>query len=128
MNECACREAGKVVVVATQMLESIANAASPTRAEAYNVATAVYDGGDTVMLSAESASGKYPVEAIVLMNRILEHTEADPLYRQLTHAVARRAIQLCQRDAFGAANGTISDALSLGDVTYTASGAAAQRI
>ncbi|WP_321815161.1 MULTISPECIES: pyruvate kinase [unclassified Paraburkholderia] len=123
-----CREAGKPVVVATQMLESMVNSASPTRAEASDVATAVYDGADTVMLSAESASGKYPVEAVAMMNRILERTEADPLYRQLMHAVAPRDTATAT-DAIGAAIRTISDALPLAaTVTYTTSGATALRV
>jgi pyruvate kinase len=123
-----CREAGKPVVVATQMLESMINAAAPTRAEASDVATAVYDGADAVMLSAESASGKYPVEAVSMMTRILERTEADPSYRQLMHAVAPRDT-VTATDAIGAAIRTISDALSLAaTVTYTASGATALRV
>jgi pyruvate kinase len=64
----------------------------PTRAEASDVATAIYDGADAVMLSAESAAGDYPVEAATIMNRIIEQVEADPMYRQLidaSHSVAR---------------------------------------
>lgn len=81
-----CRDQGKPVVVATQMLESMVESPVPTRAEASDVATAVYDGADAVMLSAESASGKYPVESASMMNRIIEQVEADPAYRQLINA------------------------------------------
>jgi pyruvate kinase len=79
----SCRQAGKPVVVATQMLDSMVHAASPTRAEASDVATAIYDGVDAVMLSAESASGAYPTEAVAMMDRIIQKTECDPIYRQM---------------------------------------------
>ena len=78
--------AGKPVIVATQMLESMIESPVPTRAEASDVATAIYDGADAVMLSAESATGKHPQAAVAMMSRIIEGTEADPQYRQLIDA------------------------------------------
>ncbi len=79
----SCRAAGKPVVVATQMLDSMVLTPTPTRAEASDVATAIYDGVDAVMLSAESASGHYPIESVEMMDRIIRQTEQDTVYRQM---------------------------------------------
>lgn len=83
----ACRLAAKPVIVATQMLDSMAAAPAPTRAEASDVATAIYDGADAVMLSQESAIGKYPVETVEMMDRIIWNTENHQAYRSIIDAL-----------------------------------------
>ena len=81
-----CRAAGKPVVVATQMLDSMVRSPSPTRAEASDVASAVYQGADAVMLSAESAVGDFPVESVAMMDRIIKRVQRDPKYRSVIDA------------------------------------------
>ena len=119
-----CRRLGKPVIVATQMLESMVDSPVPTRAEASDVATAIYDGADAVMLSAESASGKFPVEAVTIMNRIIEQVESDPQYRQLidaSHTAARPGADAAEAVCC-AARRTVGLLQAAAIVCYTSSG------
>ncbi len=124
----ACRKLGKPVIVATQMLESMVSAPVPTRAEASDVATAIYDGADAVMLSAESASGQYPVESVRMMNGIIEQTEADPHYRDAIDA-SHTPPAANTADAIGWAARSVAGLLDVAAlVAYTSSGSSALRM
>ncbi|MBM3504060.1 MAG: pyruvate kinase [Alphaproteobacteria bacterium] len=123
----AARQAGKPVVVATQMLESMIGAPSPTRAEVSDVATAVYDGADAVMLSAESAAGQYPTEAVAMMDRIIRQTERETVYHQL-RAAWHPGTEATSADAISTAARQVAETLgATAIVTFTTTGSTALR-
>lgn len=123
----AARQLGKPVVVATQMLESMISSPAPTRAEASDVATAVYDGADAVMLSAETAAGQYPFEAVNMMDRIVARVEQDGSWRAAIEA-SRPAPDPVTADAIAAAARQICHTINArAIVAFTASGSTALR-
>jgi pyruvate kinase len=122
------RKMGKPVVVATQMLESMIKAPTPTRAEVSDVATAIYDGADAIMLSAESAAGDWPEEAVAMMNRIAISVESDKGYAARLHFTETKA-DPTTADALSEAAFDIAKTVSAAAIIcFTTSGSTARRI
>lgn len=122
------RRMGKPVVVATQMLESMIFSPSPTRAEVSDVATAIYDGADAVMLSAETAAGAWPIEAVSIMDRIAQQVEGDPDFFKRIHFTETPA-DGTTADALAEASGRIVDTVETSAIVcFTSSGSTARRI
>lgn len=124
----AARRMGKPVVVATQMLESMITAPTPTRAEVSDVATAIYDGADAIMLSAETAAGAWPIEAVAMMDSIARSVESDPDYFRRLHFTETKP-DATTADALAEAAGGIIDTIAADAIIcFTSSGSTARRV